>query len=137
MNVQTRLYLWVAVGSSLGSVARLFSTWAGQAAFGHGYPWGTLIVNVLGSFIIGFYFVLTEPDGRLIVGPVRRQFVLAGLCGGFTTFSVFSFETLLLLREDRWLLAAGYVGLSVTLWLVALWLGQGFGQRYNRLRRSG
>ena len=91
-------------------------------------------MNVAGSFLIGLYFTITEPDGRYLVAPASRQFVLAGFCGGFTTFSAFSLETLLLIHQAKWMLALLYMGASVALWLVAVWLGHALGLRINRLR---
>ena len=90
---------------------------------GETFPWGTLAINVVGSFIIGFFATLTGPDGRLLVAPDARQFVMVGLCGGFTTFSSFSLQTLNLLRDGDVLRAGGNVAGSVALCLVAVWLG--------------
>jgi len=90
-------------------------------------------VNVVGSFLIGLYFTVTEPDGRYLVAPAARQFVLAGFCGGFTTFSAFSLETLSMLRQQAWAMAILYTGSSVILWLVGVWLGHAVGLRMNRL----
>ena len=83
-------YLWIALGGALGSVARygcssLIAQWFGEA-----FPLGTLIINVTGSFVIGFFAAVTGPDGRVLVSPNVRQFVMVGICGGYTTFSSFS-----------------------------------------------
>jgi CrcB protein len=134
LPLRARIYLGVAVGGGIGSVARYATSVGTLALIGPGFPWGTLIVNVLGSLLIGLYFTLTEPDGRLLVSPAWRQFVLAGFCGGFTTFSVFSLETLLLARSGAWGLAGIFVAASLTLWLVAVWLGHAIAMRINRLR---
>ena len=133
MQPRTRLYCAVGVGGAIGSVARYLISLATLVLAGPGFPWGTIGVNVLGSFLIGLYFALTEPEGRLMVGPARRQFVLAGFCGGFTTFSIFSLESLLLVRQSAWVLAGVYIGVSVLLWLTAVWLGHAIGDRINRL----
>jgi CrcB protein len=128
-----RIYLAVAAGGGLGSLARWSASVLLARAVGPAFPWATLLVNVVGSFVIGLYFALTEPDGRYLVAPAARQFVLAGFCGGFTTFSAFSLETVLLVREGGWLPAAAYAAGSVVLWLAGVWLGHGVGLRWNRL----
>jgi CrcB protein len=116
-------YLLVALGGALGSVARFWASGAVANRFGESFPWGTLIVNVSGSFAIGVFATLTAPEGRWLVGPYQRNFFMAGICGGYTTFSSFSWQTLTLLQEDEWLYAAGNVVLSVVLCLGAVWLG--------------
>lgn len=130
------LYAAVAAGSALGALARYLCSVAAVALLGPAFPWGTLAVNVLGSFLIGLYASLSEPEGRLQPGPAQRQFVMAGFCGGFTTFSIFSLETLLLVDGQEYDLAAIYVAVSVALWLVSVWIGYGIGTRLNRLKRS-
>jgi fluoride exporter len=90
---------------------------------GETFPWGTLLINVLGSFVIGFFGTLTGPDGRLFVASTGRQFVMVGICGGFTTFSSFSLQTLSLINDGEWLSASGYVAGSVALCLIAVWAG--------------
>src|SRR5262245_35081526 len=74
-------YLWIAIGGALGSVARYWCSGIAARLIGETFPWGTLIVNVVGSFVIGFFATLTGPDGRLFVGTTARQFVMIGLCG--------------------------------------------------------
>jgi fluoride exporter len=116
-------YLWIALGGALGSVGRYACSGLAARLVGETFPWGTLIVNVVGSFVIGFFATLTGPDGRLLVAPDARQFVLVGVCGGYTTFSSFSLQTLNLLREGDILRAGGNVVGSVLLCLIAVWLG--------------
>jgi CrcB protein len=116
-------FLWVALGGALGSVARygcslLVAGWIGET-----FPWGTLIINVVGSFVIGFFGILTGPDGRVLVSPDVRQFVMVGLCGGYTTFSSFSLQTLNLLRDGDVVRAGANVVGSIVLCLIAVWLG--------------
>ena len=116
-------YLWIAVGSALGGVARyacssLIANW-----FGETFPLGTLVINVLGSFVIGFFATLTGPDGRLLVSGDVRQFVMVGLCGGYTTFSSFSLQTLTLAQDGEFFRAGLNVGASVLLCLFSVWLG--------------
>jgi fluoride exporter len=127
------LYLAVSLGAVIGSVLRALVSLASIAAFGPGFPWGTLFVNIVGSFVIGFYATLTGPDGRLLVGSRNRQFVMAGICGGFTTFSTFSLETLRLAQSGHWPLAGLNVIISVIAWLLAVWLGHIVATRLNRL----
>ena len=129
----TRLYLWVAVGSAIGGVARFLASAFVHGQLGVGFPWGTLAVNVAGSFLIGFYAAATGPDGRLYAGPIRRQFVMTGICGGFTTFSVFSLETLLLVQGGDLPRAALNDGLSLASWLAAVACGHALAMRLNRL----
>ena len=134
MKPEARLYLAVGLGAAIGSAARVAISLGIEGALGPSFAWGTLTVNVLGSFLIGLYATLTEPDGRLLARPATRQFVLAGFCGGLTTFSIFSLETLFFVAEQRLDLAAIYVIASVALWLVAVWLGYRLGVRLNRLK---
>ena len=131
-----RLYAAVGMGSVLGALARFVCTVALVSLLGPAFPWGTLAVNVLGSFLIGLYATLTEPDGRLLASPAQRQFVMAGFCGGFTTFSIFSFETLQFIEGRAFALAGIYIGASLALWLVSVWIGYQIGARLNRLNRS-
>ncbi len=125
-------YLWVAIGSALGGVARFACSGLVAERIGEVFPWGTFVVNVTGSFIIGFFGTLTEPEGRFLVGTMARQFVMIGFCGGFTTFSSFSLQTLNLARDGDWLRVAANIGLSVTVCLVAVWLGHIAAAALNR-----
>lgn len=134
MRQELRIYIAVGLGSGIGALARYGTSVGTLAVFGHDFPWGTLAVNILGSFVIGLYATLTGPDGRIFARPETRQFVLAGFCGGFTTFSIFSLETLHLAEAGRLDLATANVALSVVLWLLAVWLGFRLGQRLNRLK---
>jgi CrcB protein len=129
-----KLYLVVAAGSALGGVARYaLSGWV-AGAVGETFPWGTLLVNVTGSFAIGFIATLTAPEGRLFVGPATRQFAMTGVCGGYTTFSSFSLQTLNLARDQQWLQAGANVTASVVLCLVSTWTGHACAAALNRLR---
>jgi CrcB protein len=111
------------LGSALGGSARYFISGLVATQIGETFPWGTLLINVTGSFVIGFFATLTGPDGRVFVGTEIRQFVMVGLCGGYTTFSSFSLQTLNLVRDGEMLRAGANIGLSVLLCLVAVWLG--------------
>lgn len=128
------MYVWVAIGSALGGVGRYWCSGIVARHFGETFPWGTIAVNVLGSFAIGFFATLTAPDGRLFIGAVPRQFVMAGVLGGYTTFSAFSLQTLNLLAGGEWLKAGGNIGLSVVLCLVAVWLGHVAAAAFNQLK---
>lgn len=128
-------YLWIALGGALGSVARygcssLAARWVGET-----FPWGTLIVNIAGSFAIGFFVGLTGPDGRIMVSPNARQFVTVGICGGYTTFSSFSLQTLNLVRDGDLLEAGGNVLASVIGCLVSVWLGYAMAASLSQLKR--
>src|ERR1700729_2281211 len=115
-------YLWVALGGALGTTARYWLSTVVARAFGETFPWGTLIINVTGSFIIGFFATLTDPDGGRLIRPEVRSFVLVGICGGYTTFSSFSYQTLTLAQNNQWLgVGANVVGSNVGC-LVAVWL---------------
>ena len=128
-------FLWVAVGGALGSVARYGCSLIAIQWMGETSSWvGTLIINVVGSFVIGFFATLTGPDGRLLVSPDIRQFVMVGICGGFTTFSSFSLQTLNLVRDGDMLRAGANVVGSVALCLVAVWLGAAGATAMNQSR---
>ena len=116
-------YFLVAFGGALGSVARSWLSGLIAERYGHAFPWNTLLVNVTGSLVIGFLAALTEPEGRGLASPATRQFFMVGICGGYTTFSSFSLQTLNLLRDREWLYAGGNVVLSVVLCMVAVWIG--------------
>jgi CrcB protein len=126
-------YFWIAVGSALGGVFRYWCSGVAARLIGETFPWGTLIVNMLGSFVIGFFFTLTGPDGRLLVGSTARVFVMVGLCGGFTTFSSFSLQTLTLLQDGEFLNAGANIAASVLLCMLAVWLGHAAAAQLNHL----
>jgi len=129
-----QMYLAVAAGGALGTMARYFLSGVVANAFGQTFPWGTLIINVTGSFIIGFFATLTSPDGRFLVSATERQFVMTGICGGYTTFSSFSLQTLNLMNDGEWLYAAGNVTGSVFLCMLFVWLGATAGSALNQLK---
>jgi fluoride exporter len=116
-------YFWVALGGAIGSTARLWLGAHVAMLIGLTFPWGTILVNILGSLIIGFFATLTGPGGRVVVPADAQAFVMVGLCGGFTTFSAFSLQTLELARDGRLLSAAANIMLSVVLCLSAVALG--------------
>ncbi|MGB8277073.1 MAG: fluoride efflux transporter CrcB [Methylovirgula sp.] len=110
-------YLAIAIGGIFGCWARYLMTNLIQTIFGRDFPYATLSINVLGSFLMGFFFMLTLE--RLMIAPHVRIGVLTGFLGGFTTFSTFAMETLLLAEEGEPGKAAAYVALSVVLGLAA------------------
>lgn len=128
------LYVWIMLGSALGGAARYWCSGVAANHFGETFPWGTLIVNVVGSFVIGFFATLTGPDGRLLVGTPARQFVMVGVCGGYTTFSSFSLQTLALIRDGEMARAGANIGLSLLLCLIAVWLGHIAAASLNQLK---
>lgn len=101
--------------------------------FGETFPWGTLFVNVVGSCVIGILAALLLPGGRVSAEAqaVVTPFLMVGICGGFTTFSAFSLQTLNLIREREWLYAGGNILVSVILCLIAVWLGFLFGSLFK------
>ena len=131
----TGSYISVALGSIVGGVARFLASVLFISQFGSGFPWGTLFVNVTGSFIIGFYAALTGPDGRLFVSANQRLFVMVGICGGYTTFSAFSLETLRFVQSGDVRSALVYLLVSVITWIASVWIGHRLAMRINRLRK--
>jgi CrcB protein len=127
-----QIYLWIALGSALGGVGRYWCSGVIARHIGETFPWGTLVVNVLGSLLIGLVATLSEPDGRLLMSPTLRQFFMLGLFGGFTTFSSFSLQVLNLVRDGQWVMASLYVLASVALCLIGVWLGHSLGIAINR-----
>jgi fluoride exporter len=120
-------YFWVAVGSALGGVARYWCGIIAERLAGVAFPWGTLFVNVTGSFAIGLFFALTSRSGRFETSETAKLFFMTGICGGYTTFSAFSLQTLSLLHDGDWFLAAANVLASVLLCLIAVWAGYRLG----------
>lgn len=129
-------YLWVAIGGAIGSMARFGIGGLVSQKVGESFPSGTLAVNIAGSFIIGFLGALTSSEGRLSsqTRVFATQCLMTGVCGGFTTFSSFSLQTLNLLRDGEWLYAGGNVLLSVVLCLIAVWLGYMLGATLNSMK---
>jgi fluoride exporter len=130
------LTLWIAIGSALGGTARFALSRFVAERIGETFPWGTIIINVTGSFAIGFFNTLTGPDGRWFVSSQGRMFFMTGICGGYTTFSSFSLQTLNLAREGEWLHAGGNIAASVVFCLLAVWLGHIAAASINSLKGS-
>jgi CrcB protein len=117
------LYVIVFVGAGIGGALRHGANVASSRLFGYGFPFGTLFVNILGSFLIGLFagYFAFRPG----IGQHLRLFLTTGILGGFTTFSAFSLDTALLVERHSYGLAAGYVVGSVGAGLIALFLGLG------------
>lgn len=125
-------YLLVAMGGALGSTLRYWLSILISNAVGQTFPWGTLVINVTGSFAIGLFGTLTAPDGRVFVPGEWRQFFMVGICGGYTTFSSFSLQTLTLANDGEWGWAGLNIGLSVALCLFGVWLGHNGAMLLNK-----
>ncbi len=124
MKLTPRIYLVVGLGSMLGTMSRygvslLILALPGQSLF----PWASLLANTVGSLLMGFYASLSAPDGPLSGSPILRHFMLSGFCGGFTSFSIFSLESVYLLHSTAPWLAAVNISASLILWLLTAWLG--------------
>ncbi|HET7203457.1 MAG TPA: fluoride efflux transporter CrcB [Steroidobacteraceae bacterium] len=119
LSVPLNAYLLVALGSGLGGAARLWVSTIVARGAGTVFPWGTLAVNVFGCLLVGILGAMFEPSSPLHVRQDLRVLLVVGLLGGFTTFSAFSLETLLLLQRGAPLAAATYVVLSIALCLLA------------------
>jgi len=129
-------YFWVALGGALGSAARFWFSGVIARNFGETFPWGTLLVNITGSLAIGVFATITGPDGRWLAPAwFRQQFFMLGICGGYTTFSSFSLQTLNLMQDGEWLYAGANILVSVAFCLVAVWLGYVLGAFLNGISR--
>ena len=130
-------YLWIAIGGAIGGVARYWCDGLVSERLGAAFPWGTILVNVAGSFVIGVAAPLVSSfDRPWFSESEARAFLIVGLCGGYTTFSAFSIQSFVLLREGAWAHALGNVALSVASCLAAVWLGYLAGAGLDRIRPS-
>ncbi|MEA2739136.1 MAG: fluoride exporter [Acetobacteraceae bacterium] len=116
-------WIAVAVGGAIGSVARFWLASAMTVLTGPRFPWGTLLINVLGSFVIGLVAGYTLTPGRVAMHPDIRIFLMTGVCGGFTTFSAFSLQTLELMQTGDVVPALGYAVGSVVLCVIGTYCG--------------
>lgn len=116
-------YLWVFIGSALGGVARYGCSGLAARWLGSTFPWGTLFVNVVGSALIGALAMIGASENALLGAPDGRLFTMVGICGGYTTISSFSLQTLNLALEGEWVRASLNVIGSVVLCLGATALG--------------
>jgi CrcB protein len=117
-------YILVMLGGALGTGARFWVSGLVAERLGELFPAGTLVVNVTGSFVIGFLAGFSDPDGPFLASPRLRQFFMIGMCGGYTTFSSFSLQTLDLFRDGDWFKAGLNSLLSFVCCLTAVWLGR-------------
>lgn len=124
-------FFWVGLGGALGSIARYWMGLAVARHMGEAFPWGTLFINIIGSFIIAFFGTLTVPQGPHALPAEARLFVMVGFCGGYTTFSSFSLQTIDLLRGGENLAALGYVVASAVLCILAAAVGYYVGAAAN------
>ena len=122
-------YLWVMLGSALGGLLRFtIGKLATPLDTGIGFPIGTVLINVVGSFVIGYFGTLTAHSGKYPASENMRTFVMIGICGGFTTFSSFSLQTFDLARSGAWGRALANVVLSVVLCVTAVAVGHRLAQ---------
>jgi fluoride exporter len=121
-------WIAVAVGGAMGSVARFWLAGVMTTLTGPRFPWGTLLINVLGSLVIGLVAGLTLVPARVGMHPDMRIFLMTGVCGGFTTFSAFSLQTLELVQAGEMIPALGYAAGSVVLCVIATYCGWLLGQ---------
>ena len=117
-------YIFVMLGGALGTGARFWMSGFIAERAGEFFPLGTLVVNVSGSFAVGFFAGFTDPEGLALVSPRFREFFMIGVCGGYTTFSSFSLQTLDLARDGDWLKALLNIVVSFVCCLVSVWLGR-------------
>ncbi|HBK05526.1 MAG TPA: fluoride efflux transporter CrcB [Acetobacteraceae bacterium] len=121
-------WIAVAVGGAIGSVGRFWLAGAMAALTGPRFPWGTLLINIVGSFVIGLVAGITLPPARVGMSPDLRIFLMTGICGGFTTFSAFSLQTLELIQGGDVVAALGYAIGSVALCVIATYAAWALGQ---------
>ncbi|MGE0420026.1 MAG: fluoride efflux transporter CrcB [Acetobacteraceae bacterium] len=128
MNGLLTTYLAVAVGGALGSVARFWLTGVMTVVTGPRFPWGTLLINILGSALIGLVGGIALTPDRIWLHPTLRIFLMTGVCGGFTTFSAFSLQALELIQTGDVAPAMAYMAGSVVLCLAFTWAGWSLGR---------
>ena len=116
-------YLWIGLGGALGGMGRAWLAVMVARITGPQFPWATMLINITGSFVIGFFGTFRTSGSRFAVPVDVRAFVMVGICGSFTTFSSFSLQTLELPRGGRVAQALGNIALSVALCLLAVAAG--------------
>ncbi len=130
MSIRPHIYLLVGLGSGLGASLRLLLS-VGLYQPDVLWPWATLLANCVGSMAMGFYATMVSEQGAWQVSEAQKQFVLAGFCGGFTTFSVFSLESLRLLQVGHPGLAVSYGVLSLLSWMISVYAGYTLAKRLS------
>lgn len=121
MNYLWTNYLWIALGAIAGASARYFLGLLIARDFSSAFPYGTLLINVSGSLIVGFFLVFSTE--RVLLDPKWRLLVVIGFCGSYTTFSSYAYESFALIERGQWLLTGINVIGSNTLSLAALFAG--------------
>ncbi|MCS0501924.1 fluoride efflux transporter CrcB [Ancylobacter mangrovi] len=116
-------YGWIAAGGLIGTLARYWLNLQFTARFGEALPWETIFINITGSFVIGLIAASTEVSSRFALSPDARAFLLVGVCGGYTTFSSFSLQTLVLIQNGEIGRAMFNILLSVSAGMIAVWAG--------------
>lgn len=119
--------VFLAVMGAFGTLCRYWLDGLVLRVCGQKFPWGILVVNVLGCFLFGVVYPLAEE--RLLIRGETRLIILTGFMGAFTTFSTFTFQTAEFLRDSQWFLAAANIGGQIILGLLALFLGLAVGSR--------
>ena len=130
-------YVVIGLGGALGSMLRFGLGGLIDATVqksGQIFPWGTIVVNITGCFIIGFVFTISAVEGRVFLSPLTRNFITIGILGGYTTFSSFSLQTLTLAQSGQRWEAAGNVLVSVVLCLAGVWLGSALAGTLNQMK---
>lgn len=129
-----RVYLSIAIGGAIGCVSRYFLASFIQQRAGPDFPLGTLVINITGSFVLGFLMRYALQSGA--ISPETRAFLTTGFCGGYTTFSTYSYETALLLEDREFARAGMYVAASVGIALIGTFLGFAVAHRLLALRQA-
>lgn len=129
-----RIFWYVAFGAAAGGLSRYYLTGYVQQHFGAGFPLGTLLINISGSVLLGFLMRYALTSGAM--SPETRILLTTGYCGGYTTFSTFTYEAALLMEEGEIQRAALYVALSVFVALLGTFVGFGLAQGLLRLREG-
>ena len=128
------IYLLIGFGSALGGMMRYWCSIHITTFLGHNFPWDIIIINVIGSFVIGLAAAMSGPDSKWALDFETKQFLMVGICGGYTTFSSFSLQTMNLLHDGKMLQASGNIILSVIFCLISVKLGYSLTSYINHVR---